>query len=112
MGGALDVSVGAQIVNLLMDLQARLKLTYLFIAHDLRLVEHICSGEAVMYKGRIVEMGRREPRSSRRRRIHPRARCCGPCRCPTQNVVRTRLLLDHRRHARRVLGGPKGPYYG
>jgi len=54
---ALDLSVQAQVVNLLMDLQQRLQLTYLFIAHDLRLVEHICSSVAVMYRGRIVEMG-------------------------------------------------------
>jgi ABC-type oligopeptide transport system ATPase subunit len=54
---ALDVSVQAQVVNLMLELQERLKLTYLFIAHDLRLVEHICNRLAVMYLGKIVEMG-------------------------------------------------------
>jgi oligopeptide transport system ATP-binding protein len=54
---ALDVSIQAQIVALLLDLRARLKLTFLFIAHDLRLVEHICDRVAVMYLGKIVELG-------------------------------------------------------
>jgi ABC-type oligopeptide transport system ATPase subunit len=90
---ALDVSVQAQVVNLLMDLQERLKLTYLFIAHDLRLVRHICSRTAVMYLGRIVEMGETEAIFASP--AHPYTRALlSAIPVPDPTAPRQRVVLD------------------
>ena len=82
-----------------MDLQARLKLTYLFIAHYLRLVEHICSRVAVMYQGRIVEVGQTE--SLFATPAHPYTRALlSAVPVPDPNAARERIVLDRRRSTR------------
>jgi oligopeptide transport system ATP-binding protein len=90
---ALDVSVQAQVINLLVDLQEALKLTYLFIAHDLRLVRHVCDRLAVMYKGRIVEMGRAADIFSSPAHAYTRA-LLSAVPVPDPGAPRRRIALD------------------
>jgi peptide/nickel transport system ATP-binding protein len=70
---ALDVSVQSQILNLLMDLRRELGLTYVFISHNLALVEHLASRVAVMYLGRVIELGETSELFSRPRHPYTRA---------------------------------------
>jgi ABC-type oligopeptide transport system ATPase subunit len=92
---ALDVSIQAQVVRLLMDLKERLKLTYLFIAHDLRLVEDICSRVAVMYLGKVVEMGNTKAMFARPQHPYTKALLSAvPLLDP--DAPRQRIVLDPR----------------
>ena len=70
---ALDVSIRSQILNLLRDLQRRLGLTVVFVSHDLAVVEHLCDRVAVMYLGRIVEIGTRDDVFERPRHPYTKA---------------------------------------
>jgi oligopeptide transport system ATP-binding protein len=92
---ALDVSIQAQIINLLEDLQQRLGLTYLFIAHDLAMVRHLCNRVAVMYLGGIVELA--EGDALYEQPLHPYTQAllsAVPVPDPVEDRRRERMILS------------------
>ncbi len=90
---ALDVSVQAQILNLMLDLQDRLGLTYLFVAHDLSVVKHVSDRVAVMYVGRIVELA--ETEALYNKPLHPYTEALlSAAPTPEPGVVSSRIVLE------------------
>ena len=92
---ALDVSIQAQILNLLDELQSEFKLTYIFISHDLRVVEHVSHRVAIMYLGKIVEVGQAEAIYADARHPYTRALLSAvPMPDPDAKNKRDRVLLQ------------------
>ena len=92
---ALDVSIQAQIVKLMMELQAELGLTYIFIGHDLSVVRHVSNDVAVMYLGRIVELT--DSDELYRKPLHPYTQAlisAAPIPDPEADLARERILLE------------------
>ena len=89
---ALDVSIQAQVMNLLQELQQKLGLTYLFISHDLSVVRHLCNRIAVMYLGRIVEMAPTEALHDGAQHPYTRA-LLSASPIPNPDLKRKRIIL-------------------
>ena len=98
---ALDVNIQAQIINLMVDLQERLGLTYLFISHDLAVVRHVCDRIVVLYLGRVMEVGRAADLFARPQ--HPYTRTLiSAAPVPDPRIERTRRHVP-------MLGEPPSP---
>jgi len=89
---ALDVSIQAQVINLMQDIKSDFHLTYLFISHDLRIIKHICDRVMVMYLGNIVELGTKEAVYENRR--HPYTKALLSAILSTRNRGGARIILS------------------
>ena len=104
---ALDVNIQAQIINLMVDLQERLGLTYLFIAHDLAVVRHVCDRIVVLYLGRVMEIARAADLFARP--LHPYTRALiSAAPVPDPRIERTRRIVPMKGEPPSAIAPPSG----